>query len=113
MRALAFLLRILAHPHLRRLLKRRMVVLELFSHSGLNCIIGLWSCQHRPNQLENIRDLVGRLPLVRLEHTQAHGSTIIVADVRMVDLGAEGERWWLERVFFGKCDLNVKFSALP
>lgn len=52
--ALAFLLRVLSHPHLGRLLKARSVVLELLGDSRLYCIVGLWRREHCPYQLEDV-----------------------------------------------------------
>lgn len=89
-----------------------LTVLELLRNPQLDRIIRLRRLKNDPHQPQHIHNLVWRLPLVRAQHAQAHRPTLVVGDVRVVDLGAERERRGLEGVFFGESDLDVEFAAL-
>lgn len=110
--SLAILLRVLAHPQLCRLLKPCWVVLKLLRYTCFDRIIWLRRSEYRPHQLQHIGNLIRRLPFIRLEHSQTHCSSLIVANIGMVDLGAKGEGWWFEWVLFWESNLDVKFAAL-
>ena len=97
-------LRVPLHPVRRILVELLAVGLELVRDLCLNSIIRLRSLQHRPDQLQNIHDLVRRLPLVGAEDAETHGAAVVVGDVGVVDFRAEGEGGWFERVFFRYCE---------
>lgn len=105
-------LRVLLHPVSRRLLKRALVVLELIRNTRLDRIIRLRSSKNCPDQRKHFLDLVRGLPLVRTQHTQAHGAAVVVGHIRVVDLGLEADARWLERVVFGESDVDLEASAL-
>lgn len=109
---LARLICVLLHPFPSGLVEIGAVVLEVVRDGWLYCIIRLRRSQNCPHQLENLCDLVRGLPLVWLEHSQAHAALLIVGDIRVVDLRAEGEHRRLEGVLFRESDLDVELAAL-
>ena len=100
------------HPVFRILVKGRPVALELVRNTRLHCVIRLRSREDCPDQREHIPDLVWRLPLVRTQHAQAHGASIVIRDIWVVNLGFEADARWLEGVVFGKSHVDLEVSAL-
>lgn len=100
------------HPVFRILVKCRPVALELVRNTRLDRVIRLRRREDRPNQREHILDLVRRLPLVGTQHAQAHGATVVVRHIWVVDLGFEADARWLEGVVFGKGHVDLEVAAL-
>lgn len=100
------------HPVFRILVKGRLVVLELVRNTRLDCVIRLRSREDCPDQRKHILDLVRRLPLVRTQHAQAHGASVVVRHIWVVDLGFEADARWLEGVVFGKSHVDLEVAAL-
>lgn len=91
---------VLLDPILSLSIKLRLLVLVLIRNAGLNSIIRLRRRHDRADQLQHIRDLVRWLPFVAPQHAQTHRTFVVVANVRVPDLGLEVDCRWLEWVFF-------------
>lgn len=89
-----------------------MVIFALFSNLALDSIVRLGRRQNRPDKLEHVDDLVGRLPGVGAQDAQAHAAVFVVGDVWVVDFGAEADEGWLEGVFFGEGDVEFEMAVL-
>jgi hypothetical protein len=100
------------HPVLRILVKGSSVALELVRNTRLDRVIRLRSSEDCPDQREHVLDLVWWLPLLRAQHTQAHGAAVVVRHIGVVDLGFEADARRLEGVVFGKSDVELEVTAL-
>lgn len=106
------LLCVALHPLFGRLLKLLAILLVFVSDGRLDGIVRVRFDHERLDQTEHGDDLVRRLPLVGTQQTQAHGAFVVVADIRMVDLGPEADDGGFERVLIGEGDLELEMSAL-
>lgn len=105
-------LRIALDPVLRILLELLAVLSVLVGNRWLDSVIRVWLDEERLNEAKDRDNLVRRLPLVGTQQTQAHGALVVVADIGMVDLGAERHDWRLEGILVGECDIELEVSAL-
>ena len=95
------LLRILVHPVLGLSIELAPLGPVLVGDTSFDRIIRLGLRENRLDQLEHVRDLVRRLPLVAAQNAQTHGALVVIGDVWMPDLGSEGDGGWLKGVFLG------------
>ena len=105
-------LRIALDPVLRILLELLAVLSVLVGNRWLDSVIRVWLDEERLNEAKDRDNLVRRLPLVGTQQTQAHGALVVVADIGVVDLGAERHDWRLEGILVGECDIELEVSAL-
>lgn len=99
-------------PIPRNLIIPRPVILILLRNPSLNRIIRHWFRKKLTRELQYSVDSRAGLPLIRPQHPQAHTAFIIVAYVRVVDFGCEGDGGGFEGVFGGKFELDEEGTVL-
>lgn len=105
-------LRITLDPILSILFELLAILPVLVGDRRLDGVIWVWFDEECLNEAEDRDNLVRRLPFFRTKQTQAHGALVVVADIGVVDLGAEGHDRGLERILVGECDLELEVPAL-
>ena len=105
-------LRITLDPILSILFELLAVLPVLVGDRRLDGVIWVWFDEECLDEAEDRDNLVRRLPFFRTKQTQAHGALVVVADIGVVDLGAEGHDRGLERILVGECDLELEVPAL-
>ena len=105
-------LRIALNPVLRILLELLTVLPVFVGNRWFNSVVRVRFDEERLDEAKDRNNLVRRLPLIRAQQTQTHGALVVIADIGVVDLGAEGNDRRLERVLVGECDLELEMPTL-
>ena len=97
-------------PLLRRLLKLLEVRLVDLGNVGGKRVVGVGLGEEGEQGQQDIADLVGRLPRVRLQHLHAY--VALSVHIWVVDLGGEGHLGGLEGVIRGEDQIQVELASL-
>lgn len=96
----------------RLLLERAKIVPILIRNPSLDRIIRHGFLEQLSCELEHGADAAAGFPLVGFQHAEAHAAFVIVGDVWVVDLRAEGEGGWFERVGGWEGEIDCEDAGL-
>lgn len=108
----ALLLCVTLDPILRILLKLLAILPILIGNRRLDGIVRVGLDQKRLDETKHRDDLVRRFPLIWTQQTEAHGALVVVAHIRVVDLGSEADDGRLEGILVGKGNFELEVAAL-